>query len=51
MEYDNIDVDNRTIIIKRCNLKKYLKEYNCVDEDDLSQCLWLNYGIVIQIIN
>ena len=49
MESDNIDVDNRTILIQRCNLEKYLKKYNCTDEDDLASFFWLNYGIVIQI--
>jgi hypothetical protein len=51
MEYDNIDMDNMVIIIQRCNLKKYLKEYNCIDEDDFVNCLWINYGIVVQIVN
>lgn len=49
MEQDNIDIDNRTILIRRCNLSKYLKKYNCADEDELANLFWLNYGIVIQI--
>ena len=48
---DIIDLDNGTMIIHRCNLNKYLEQYICKDEDDLSDTLYYSYGIYVTIID
>lgn len=48
--YDKIDVDNNFIIINRSNLNFYFKKYDCKNELELEDCLWINYGITIKII-
>lgn len=48
--YDKIDVDNNFIIIHHSNLNFYLKKYDCKNELELEDCLWINYGITIKII-
>jgi len=49
-EYDAIDVDNLFLTIHRSNLKSYLERYDCDNENDLEDSLWINYGISIRII-
>lgn len=49
-EYDAIDVDNLFLTIHRSNLKSYLEHYDCDNENDLEDSLWINYGISIRII-
>ena len=48
---DIIDLDNGTMLIHRCNLNKYLEQYICKDEDDLSDTLYYSYGIYATIID
>ena len=48
---DIIDLDNGTMVIHRCNLNKYLEQYICKDEDDLSDTLYYSYGIYVTIID
>jgi hypothetical protein len=48
--YDKIDIDNMFIIIHRTNLSFYYNKYNCSNEAELEDCLWINYGITIKII-
>ena len=50
MEYDKIDLDNNFIIVHKSNLEKYFEKYNCKTEEELSTCLWLNFGVTITII-
>lgn len=47
---DIINFDSATIIIHRNNLKKYLEKYNCVNEDELKDTMWLNHGIIVKVI-
>ena len=48
---DIIDLDNGTMLIHRCNLNKYLEQYICKDEDDLSDTLYYSYGIYATIVD
>ncbi len=48
--YDKFDVNNQFIIINRSNLELYFERYKCSTETELIECLWINYGITIQII-
>jgi hypothetical protein len=49
-KYDNFDLDNLFLIINNSNLDFYLKKYNCSNELELEDNLWINYGITIKII-
>lgn len=48
---DIIDLDNGTMIIHRGNINKYMEQYMCKDEDDLSDTLYYSYGIYLTIID
>lgn len=47
---DIIDFDNGTMIVYKQNLCKYLEQYMCKTEDELSDTLWFNYGIFLKIV-
>ena len=49
MKYDKFDFDNKFILINRSNLNKYYERYGCSTENELADCLWINYGITIKI--
>ena len=49
-EYDKIDIDNRFLIIRNGNLEKYLIKYNCDNQMELEDILWINYGITLKIV-
>lgn len=48
---DIIDMDNGSMIIHRANINKYLEQYMCKSEDDLSDTLWFSYGIFVRVVD
>lgn len=48
--YDKFDLDNLFLIINRSNLNYYYEKYNCSNEIELEDNLWINYGVSIKII-
>ena len=43
-------VSDGTVIIKNTeDYKNYLKKYNCKTFDELSELLWFNYGVDVEL--
>lgn len=47
---DTIDMEHGKMIIHKCNINKYLEQYACRDEEDLSDTLWYSYGCLVNVI-
>ena len=47
---DVIDFDNGSMTIYKENLNKYLENYSCKDEYDLSETLWFHYGVYLKVV-
>jgi hypothetical protein len=48
---DVIDFDNGSMTIHRGNLDRYLEQYMCKSEDDLSDTMWYSYGVFVKIVD
>ena len=48
---DIIDVEGGNMIIHRSNINKYLEQYMCKSEEDLSDTLWYSYGMFVKVID
>ena len=48
---DVIDFDNGSMTIHRSNLDRYLEQYMCKSEDDLSDTMWYSYGVFVKIVD
>lgn len=45
-----MDLDNGVLIVKRENLNKYFDRYFCTTEKELSEKLWFDFGICLQLV-
>ena len=50
-EDDILDIDNGMMIIRRRNVRKYLKKYGCPNAASLCDTIWLNYGIFCDVVD
>ena len=48
---DIIDIEGGSMIIHRRNINKYLEQYMCKSEEDLSDTLWYSYGMFVKVID
>jgi len=48
---DSIDMEHGRMTIHRCSINKYLEEYMCKNEDDLSDTLYYRLGVWLKIID
>ena len=47
---DTFDPDNGVAVIHKKNLNKYLEEFMCKNEEDLSNFLYYRKGIFLKVI-
>ena len=48
---DVVDIEHGKLTIYSEHLSKYLEQYACKDEEDLSDTLWYNYGVLVTVID
>lgn len=48
---DIINIEGGSMIIHRANINKYLEQYMCKSEDDLSDTLWYSYGVFLKVVD
>lgn len=48
---DVVDIRNGRMQIHKSNINKYLEEYMCKNEDDLSDTLYYRLGVWLKIID
>lgn len=46
---DICDIENGIMIINEQNINKYLEQYMCKDEEDLSDTLFYKFGIYLTV--
>lgn len=48
---DSVDFESGLATIHRANLNKFLEEYFCKSEEDLSDTLYYRYGVFAKIVD